>query len=60
MPDGRKLCLNHIARAIGVNERYAKMVLDGENVIPIQDCEEPKFCLFWASEVQDCFPEVEF
>lgn len=55
-----RISLCHIAKVIRVSMPYAKIVLAGENVMPFCDCSELRFVTYLQSDVQGCFPEVEF
>lgn len=59
MPD-RKISLFEVAKVLCVSMSYAKNVLEGENVMPLAECEELRFVVFWQSDVQSCFPEIAF
>lgn len=56
----KKISLYLVAKALRVSMPYARVVLEGENVTPIQDCKEFNFVMYLTSDVQSCFPDVDF
>lgn len=55
-----KIDLASVALIVGLTTDVMKVLLATHNVLPVQDCTEPKFCLYWLSEVEVTYPSYNF